>query len=77
MLGVQMDKDIANAIYSAISTDTGCFKFSNVSSRTLRTAADCLDAGADAAVLNRKYFELRSQSRMKLDGEIQSGMKFF
>jgi len=77
MLDVKLDHDIANAIYSAVSTDTGCFKFSNVSSRTLRTAADCLDAGADAAALNRKYFELRSQSRMKLDGEIQSGMKFF
>ncbi len=77
MMNISIDKSIANAIYSAVSTDTGCFKFSNVTSRTLRVAASCLDAGADAALLNRKYFELRSQSRMKLDGEIQSGMKFF
>ena len=38
-LGVTVTKRIAECLYVAISTDTGCFKFSNTTSNTHRTAA--------------------------------------
>lgn len=76
-MGISLDKKMAEAIYTAVSTDTGCFRYSNVTSSTFRTAADCLDAGINAAALNRIYFELKSRSRMMLDGIVESTMKFF
>ena len=35
----------------AISTDTGCFKFTNTTSNTHRTAAALIEAGADADLI--------------------------
>ena len=46
-LGVSVTKQIAECLYVAISTDTGCFKFSNTTSNTHRTAAALIEAGAD------------------------------
>ena len=37
---------IAEALYVAISTDTGCFRYSNTTADTLRAAAYCRDCGA-------------------------------
>ena len=45
-LGVEIDKDIANCIYTGLATDTGCFRFSNTRAKTLRAAAEMLDCGA-------------------------------
>ena len=49
-------------MYLGVSTDTGCFRYSNVTSRTLRIAADLLDLGADCARINREVFETKSRS---------------
>ena len=43
-LGVTVTKRIAECLYTAISTDTGCFKFSNTSANTHRTAAALIPA---------------------------------
>ena len=39
MLGVEPDEDIAAGVYTGISTDTGCFCFSNTTPRTHPIAA--------------------------------------
>ena len=76
-LGVELNKEIADMIYIAIATDTGCFKYSNTTAQTMRTAARCYDAGADTISVNKKYFDTKSIKRIKLENEIYSGMKFF
>ena len=53
---------IAECLYLGISTDTGCFRYSNVTARTLRIAADLMDLGADCARINREVFETKSRS---------------
>ncbi len=50
----------ATALYAAITSDTGCFKYSNVTSKTLRVAADLIDASADCETVCRRLFEMRS-----------------
>lgn len=40
-----MDKDIAMSLYSGIISDTGVFKYSNTSSKTMRIAADLIGYG--------------------------------
>ena len=45
-LEVEMDAQIADCIYTGLSTDTGCFRYSNATARTHRIAADMIDCGA-------------------------------
>lgn len=54
-LGVTVTKRIAECLYVAISTDTGCFKFSNTTSNTHRTAAALIEAGADVYPINKLF----------------------
>jgi len=46
-LGWQLNASAARALYVAIVTDTGGFRFSNTQPRTLRAAADLLEHGVD------------------------------
>lgn len=47
---------IAEAIYTAIITDTGTFRFSNTDERVLRMAADLLTRGVDPFGTHREVF---------------------
>jgi len=53
-LGVGLDEAIATCLYTTIVFDTGRFMHPNTSAHTFRFAADLLDAGIDAAAINRK-----------------------
>ncbi len=53
--------EAARLMYAAISSDTGCFRFSNASPRAHRAAADLLEAGFDAADLNHRLFGIKSR----------------
>ena len=65
-LGVTIDKGIADCLYTGCSTDTGCFRYSNVTERTHRIAAELIALGADHAAINVKMFETKSFSYIKL-----------
>ena len=45
-MGLRLDRPTAEALYVAVSTDTGCFRYSNTTAHTLQVAAACLEAGA-------------------------------
>jgi phosphoesterase RecJ-like protein len=56
-LELPLTKEIAGAIYSGLTTDTGSFKYQSTTSHTLRTAARLLDTGIDSAKLSRLLFD--------------------
>ena len=58
---------MANALYVGVSTDTGCFRYSNVTPTTFRIAAELMELGADCARLNREIFETKSRSFADLE----------
>jgi phosphoesterase RecJ-like protein len=70
MLGVTMDRPMAEALYLAISTDTGCFRYSNVTENTFRCAAACVAAGAEIYPINRVFFETKRRARLKLEARL-------
>lgn len=76
-LGVSLNKKMAEAIYVAVSTDTGCFRFTNVTAQTYQTAAACLQAGADTAYWNRLLFMTRSPARLKLESYLTQTAEFY
>ena len=65
-LGVTLDAPMADCLYTGISTDTGCFRYPNVTPRTHKIAAELLELGADAAEINRVMFETRTKAYVKL-----------
>ena len=67
ILGTDFDKDMANAVYTGICTDTGCFKFTNVTSATMRISADLMDMGCDSAEINRVMFDTKSMARIRME----------
>ncbi len=75
-LGVELDSVMANALYTGLSTDTGCFKYSNVTVRTHEIAARLYEIGVDAAEINRKMFDTKSRSRLELEKMVLDGAEF-
>lgn len=75
-LAVDVDKDIALALYTGISTDTGCFRFSNTTAKTLRIGADLMEIGIDTAEINRIMFETKSRIRVELEKMALEAMEF-
>ena len=67
-MGAVLDAAMAEALYTAVSTDTGCFRYANTTAETLRAAADCLAAGANTFALNQILFETNSLGRLRLQG---------
>lgn len=56
-LELPITKEIAGAIFSGLTTDTGSFKYQSTTSHTHRTAARLLDTGIDSAKLSRLLFD--------------------
>ncbi|MBE6113149.1 MAG: bifunctional oligoribonuclease/PAP phosphatase NrnA [Peptococcaceae bacterium] len=65
-LDVEITPEIATALYMGLSTDTGHFLFDNVSSETLRIAAELKDRGADTNTLRLNMYESCSHKRIAL-----------
>ena len=75
-MGVYIDKDIANSIYTGICTDTGCFRYSNATSKTFRLAADVIDYGADYFYINKIMFDAKSKSKLELEKLVLQTLEF-
>lgn len=59
--------DVDARLYAAISSDTGCFRYSNVTPDTHRRAAELLRAGINAAQINTKLFACKSFAQLKAE----------
>ncbi|MFP4013280.1 MAG: DHH family phosphoesterase [Chitinispirillaceae bacterium] len=67
---------VAEALYAAIMTDTGGFRFSNTSSRVLRICAELADKGADCANIYEKVYASHTQHALTLQARIWSTLNF-
>lgn len=66
---------VADALYTAIASDTGCLRYSNTTADTLSAAASLLRAGARQELINRRLFENKPLSRVKATAEGISRME--
>lgn len=76
-LGVAIDKNIADCLYTGISTDTGCFRFSNTTAQTHCIAADLFGCGCSHESINRRLFETKSKSRIIIEKKVLETMEFY
>jgi phosphoesterase RecJ-like protein len=66
VLGVELTPDIAEALYIALVTDTGRFQYSNTTAKSLRLAAELVEAGADIHRIFRGVYETVQFAKLKL-----------
>ena len=76
-MDIKIDSYIAACIYTGISTDTGCFKYSNTSPESHIMAAQMMEYGIDFAEINRVMFDTKTRGRIKIEGRLMEQMKFF
>lgn len=65
-LSVEIDYDMAVALYTAICSDSGGFKYDATKPETHIMAARCIEQGIDFAEINRKLFESKTLSQIAL-----------
>ncbi len=64
--GIEIDTAIAAQLYTAIVGDTGCFRYTNTTPRTMRIGADLLDKHIDAEQIRIRLFESHSLKNMQM-----------
>lgn len=74
--GVELDKDMATAILSGIIGDTGVFRYTNVTSRTLEISKKLMDLGADKNMIVSKTYGSIPFNEIKFWGRILDLMQF-
>jgi len=75
--GVAYPPPVAQALYTAIMTDTGGFRFSNTNGAVLRACADLADKGADCAEAYRRLYASDSPAGLLLKSRIWSTATFY
>jgi phosphoesterase RecJ-like protein len=65
-LGVELTPDLAEALYIALVTDTGRFQYSNTTAKSLRLAAELVEAGADIHRIFQGVYETVQFAKLKL-----------
>ncbi|MBE6700847.1 MAG: bifunctional oligoribonuclease/PAP phosphatase NrnA [Ruminococcaceae bacterium] len=78
-MNISLDTYIAECLYTAISTDTGCFKFSNTTAHTFFAVSELCRYAPEGnfGYLNTPLFITKSVNKMKFENEIISNMKFY
>ena len=74
-LGVPIDREIALCLYTAIFTDTGSFRYSNTTPKSMRIAAELIEAGADPWLVTENVYESFAYRRIKLLGNVLADME--
>ena len=75
LLGVNVDAPIANALYTAVSSDTGCFRYANTTGNSFRLASACADASGDIFRINQRLFDTVTLGRLRLQSWVVEHMQ--
>jgi phosphoesterase RecJ-like protein len=73
-LGVPLTEEMATALFAAIATDTGWFRFASVGSPTFVALEKLVSAGASPARVFTSLYERNTMARVQLHGRVMAGM---
>lgn len=76
-MDIEIDKDMANCLYTAISSDTGSFMYSNTTYRTHEIASDLLRKDIDINDINMSLYQNKSLESTKLYIESLKNLELF
>jgi phosphoesterase RecJ-like protein len=75
LMGAKMEKDMANALFTAVSTDTGCFRYANTSHRSFALASKCAAESKDIFRISQQLFDTVTLGRLRLQSWVVENMK--
>ncbi len=75
-MNVNINDVTAKALYTGIVTDTGCFKYSNVTDKTHKIAAALYEYDIDAPEINRLMFDTKSKSLLEIEKRVLETAEF-
>ncbi len=73
-LGVALDREMGEAIFAAITTDTGNFQYSNTSKESHLIAAELYDIGIDANKVSVEIYENMRIEKLLIENLVLSTM---
>lgn len=76
-LGVKITPHIASCLFTGVSTDTGCFRFSNTTVRTFEIASKLAAAGADTYNIIQVFFETKTKTFAALERLALDSMRMY
>jgi len=76
-LDIKIDSNIASALYTAIMTDTGSFRFERTNSEIHRIVAELIDCGANPTEIYEKVYNQNSLNIVKLLGLALASLELF
>jgi bifunctional oligoribonuclease and PAP phosphatase NrnA len=68
--------EIADALFVAISTDTGSFRYQNTTARTFEIAGKLVEAGVDLATISHRIYESYPKRRILLLSQLLNEATF-
>ena len=74
--GFPFNREIAENLYAAISTDTGSFQYPKTSARTFEIAAELVCTGINVGRLSQQLYENYPRRRVELLRELLRTMRF-
>lgn len=72
----ELPKHFFESVYAGISGDTGCFKYSNTTKRTMEFGAEIISYGIDFAEINRLIFDTKTLGEIKGQELAYKNVKF-
>lgn len=75
--GIAMSDRVNRLLYTAISSDTGCFRYSNVTKNTHMIAAELISRGVPSADINHKLFGIKTLTQMQVEHAGFERMNFY
>ena len=72
--GLPISRGMAEALYTAISTDTGSFQYSSTTSEVMHMAAELIDCGVDVGDINRRLYQETPLSTLAVQREVLNHM---
>jgi phosphoesterase RecJ-like protein len=75
--GFKIDIPTAEALYTAIMSDTGNFRFSSTTPEVHRIAAELIESGIQPEKIYDEVYNIMPFNKMKLFGETYSGLELF
>lgn len=74
-LGIEPDRQTAELLYTALVTDTSCFRTSATNAQSFASAARLAACGIDPYAIGRRHAMVKSAARLKLEQIIFAGME--
>ena len=75
-INAKITKEMAEALYVGILTDTGCFKYETTTPDTFRAAAKLTETGIDISDLAKKCYDNKPKKMVTFQADVVTNAKF-